>query len=141
VPGFDLNPLKPYLGIAKIIAVVAACVYLYVRGHSDGVDSERGKWEAKVSEARQQRLDEYEKKLAKAHADKVESDKESAVLAAKVEASEEAYKELLNRIPTKPLVIHDEPKPGDVCPPPARLSHEFRLRFNEAVLGTGPAGR
>lgn len=137
----SLDPIRPYFGALKVAAVLVAAVYLYARGHSAGVDSERGKWEAKVSQARQARIDEYEKKLAKAREDKALSDKESAKLAAKVEASEEAYKELLNRIPTKPLVIHDEPKPGDVCPPPARLSPEFRLRFNEATLGSGPAGR
>lgn len=136
-----LDPIRPYLGIAKIVAVVAACVYLYARGHSAGVDAERGKWEVKVSEARQQRLDEYEKKLAKARDDKLLSDKESAKLAAAAKQSEDDYKALLAKIPTKPLVIHDEPKPGDVCPPPARLSPDFRLRFNEAILGSGPADR
>lgn len=139
--GFDLNPLKPYLGIAKVVAVAAVGVYLYALGRGNGVEAERAKWEAKLSEARQQRLDEYETKLAKARADKVQSDKESAVLAAKVKTSEEAYAALLDRIPTKPLVTHEEPKPGDVCPPAPRLSPDFRMRFNEAVLGTGPAGR
>lgn len=139
--GFDLNPLKPYLGIAKLVAIAAACVYLYARGHSAGVDSERRMWQARVSEARQQRLDEYESKLAQAREDKATSDKESAKFAATAKQSEEDYKALLAKIPTKPLVTHDEPKPGDVCPPAPRLSPDFRLRFNEAALGSGPAPR
>lgn len=137
----SLDPIRPYFGALKVAAVLVAAVYLYARGHSAGVDSERGKWEAKVSQARQARIEEYETKLAKAAADKVESDKESAKLAATAKQSEGDYKALLAKITTKPLVIHDEPKPGDVCPPPARLSPDFRLRFNEATLGSGPADR
>ena len=135
-----LGALRPYLGIAKVVAVVGACVFLYARGHSNGVEGERTKWEVKVSEARQQRLDEYEKKLAAATTDNAKTATEAATAQAKVETSEKAYAALLDRINSKPLVTHEEPKPGDVCPPAPRLSPDFRLRFNEAVLGTGPAG-
>lgn len=135
-----LGPLRPYLGIAKVVTTLAACVFLYARGHSNGVESERGVWEVKVSEARQQRLDEYEKKLKAAAMDKAKSVEESAVLTAKVKTSEAYYAALLDRIPTKPLVIHEPAKPGEACPPAPRLSPDFRLRYNEAILGTGPAG-
>lgn len=136
-----LGALKPYLGLAKIVAVVAVGVLLYFRGHHTGVTSERVKWEAKVSEARQQRLDEYEQKLKDAREDKLKSDQESAALAAKVATSADDYAKLLEKIPTKPLVIHEPAKPGDACPPAPRLSPGFRLRFNEAALGYGPANR
>lgn len=139
--GFSLDPLRPYLGFIKVVAVAALVLGAYWRGHSNGVSGERVAWEAKVSEARQQRIDEYEKKLADAAADKAKSAQESAALATKVAASDKAYSELLDRIPKEPLVTHEPAKPGDTCPPAPRLAPAFRLRFNEAVLGTGPTER
>lgn len=137
----SLDPIRPYLGIVKIVAVVALAAGAYLRGHSNGVDAERGKWAVKVSEARQQRIDEYERRLNDAAEDKALSDQESAALAAKIKTFESAYAALLDRIPTKPLVIHEPTKPGEACPPVPRLSPDFRLRLNEAILGSGPAGR
>jgi len=134
-----LDPIRPYLGIAKVVALGLLVAGAYLRGRSNGVESERGVWEVKVSEARQQRLDEYERKLADAAKDNVATAAEAATAQAKVETSEKAYAALLDRIPTKPLVTH-ETKPGAVCPD-VRLAPDFRLRYNEAVLGTGPAGR
>ena len=136
-----LDPIRPYLGIAKVVALGLLVAGAYLHGRSKGVTSERIKWEAKVSEARQQRLDEYEQKLKVAREDKLKSDGESAALAAKVATSADDYAKLLEKIPTKPLVIHEPAKPGDACPPAPRLSPDFRLRFNEAALGPGPAGR
>lgn len=138
---FSIDPIRPYLGLAKVVAVGLLIAGAYLHGRSNGIDTERGKWEVKVSEARQQRLDEYEKKLKAAADDKAKSDKESAELAARVKTSEADYAALLDRIPTKPLVIHEPAKPGEACPPAPRLSPDFRLRFNEAVNGTGPADR
>jgi len=134
-----LGSIRPYLGVVKVAVVVLAAVALYWRGYHAGVRAERKDWQAVVSESRKQRLDEYEQRIKDVVAANEASAKEAAVLAAKVTASEKAYAELLDRIPTKPLVIY-ETKPGTPCPD-VRLAPDFRLRFNEAVLGTGPASR
>jgi hypothetical protein len=134
------TPLTPYLGVAKAVGAAIVLVAAYGYGRHSGTASERVKWEAQVSQARQARIDEYEKKLADAAEDKAKSEQESAALAAKSAASEKAYQALLDRIPKEPLVIHEPAKPGETCPPASRLAPSFRMRFNEAVTGTSPGG-
>lgn len=116
------------------LAVLLACWWLYRSGYNAGREDCQTAQAAAVSEARQQRIEHYEAEIARVKAADAKTAADTAALAGRLESAEAAYAALLERIPTKPLVIY-ETVPGSECPA-GRLSADFRLRVNEAVTGS-----
>ena len=128
-PKLLLTYWKPLAGLIVLLAVIAY-------SHHSGAVSERQKWQAKVSEARQARLDEYDRLIVKARASQAKLEADTADLSAKLAEAQARTETLRKALARASLVIHEPSIPG--CPPTPKLGPDFRLLFNAAVDGTAP---
>lgn len=133
----DLIPAaaRPYLLLIKIGLITAAAVGVYVYAHHAGTVDERQKWEAKVSQARQERIDEYETQIRDGKAKLAKLEADSAALGKTVTDEQGKNKRLSDALARANLVTHD-PNPIAGQPPVVRLSRQLRLCVNAAALGT-----
>ena len=128
-PKLLLTYWKPLAGLIVLLAVIAY-------SHHAGAVSERQKWQAKVSEARQARLDEYDRLIVKARASQAKLEADTADLSIKLAEAKARTETLRKALARASLVIHEPSIPG--CPPTPKLGPDFRLLFNAAVDGTAP---
>ena len=125
--------LRFWKPLAALIALAAMLIY----AHHSGAISERHKWQAKVSEARQERIDDYEKRIKDAKVAQAAAEADTAALSAKLDDAQARTETLQKALARASLVTH-APSPVPGCPPVPRLGRDFRLLFNAAIDGTAP---
>jgi uncharacterized protein YlxW (UPF0749 family) len=129
-----LSLLKRYW---KPLAALIVLLSMLAYAHHAGAVSERQKWEAKVSQARQSRLDEYERLIVKAKASQAKAEADTADLSGKL-ADAQSRTEALQKALARASMVTHAPSQIPGCPAVPRLGRDFRLLFNAAVDGTAP---
>jgi hypothetical protein len=118
---------------AKIAAPIVALAVAYGAGHHFGTQSERTEWEAKVSEARAERIVAYEAKITAAKAAQAKAEADSAALSTTLANEQANVESLQTALSRAKLVTHVVEVPGQ--PPVARLSRAFRLCITAGTTG------
>lgn len=121
----------------KPIAVLIVLLAMLAYAHHSGAVSERQKWQAKVSEARQQRIDDYERRITEAKVNQAKAEADTADLSGRLADAQSRTEALQKALILASLVTH-EPSQTPGCPAVPRLGRDFRLLYNAAIDGTAP---
>ena len=134
-PLWMLKWLKPAAGAILVLVVIWQVHAFGARKYAAGEKANEAVWLAKVSEARQARIDEYEAGIAKAKADLARSQADSADLAAKLKDGQAVVETLQTALARARLTTRATPTPENPHPD-VRLSSDFRVCIQAAVDGT-----
>jgi hypothetical protein len=127
------DPIRPYLPLIKVGLVLLALGGVYWYAHHQGVSSERKEWEAKVSEARQSRIDDYEAKILVYKTQLATEQGRTTALTATISGLQTSTERLSAALARAGLVTREANPNGD---PVVRLSRAFRLCVTAGTLGT-----
>lgn len=133
-----MNPLLlwKYRKVAAYVLLALLLVWVCWYLRHTGVMAERARWEVKVSEAREQRIEAYEGQLAAYKKRLTASEGDTADLSVKL-ADAQARTKAISDALSRARLTHETPVPG-ACPV-VRLSRDFRLCITAATAGTAAA--
>lgn len=130
--------VQPYLLLIKVGAAALLLGGTFWYGHHRGVTGERAGWEAKVSQARQERIEKYESLIRDAKVAVAKSQAASAALGTKL-ADEQARTQTLSDALSRARLVRHDPNPIAGQPPVVRLGSAIRVCLNAAATGTDRA--
>lgn len=126
--------LAPWWPLARVLVTVAAIAALAAYAFAWGRRVEAASHAAELAQAQSERIQAYERQVARANAAAGRSAEDSRRLAAVLTHLEDTRRELVDEIRRRPLTV-ERLDDATGCPD-LRLSRDFRLWFAAAVAGS-----